>query len=87
MEPTTSCKLVMRQSNNYGYCISTRIKPGKLLKNQTVFKSKDLELEVYFLNMHCNPDCFTIEKQDKESWRGGQRRTFTVNIRAALQEN
>jgi hypothetical protein len=57
----------MRQSNNYGYCISTRIKPGKLLKNQTVFKFKDLELEVYFLNMNCNPDCFTIEKPDKES--------------------
>ncbi len=56
-------------------------------KNQTVFKFKDLELEVYFLNMHCNPDCFTIEKQDKESWRGGQRRTFTVNIKAGLQEN
>jgi hypothetical protein len=75
----------MRQSNNYGYCISTRIKPGKLLKNQTAFKFKDLELEVYFLDMHHNPDCFTIENLDKESWRGGQRRTSTVNT--GLQEN
>jgi hypothetical protein len=58
-----------------------------LLKKETVFKFKDLELKVYFLNMNCNPDCFTIEKQDKKSWRGGQRRTFTVNIRAGLQEH
>jgi hypothetical protein len=56
-----------------------------LLKNQTAFKFKDLELEVYFLDMHHNPDCFTIENLDKESWRGGQRRTSTVNT--GLQEN
>jgi hypothetical protein len=58
----------------------------QVAKNQTVFKFKDLELEVYFLNMSCNPDCFTIEKQDNESWRG-QRRTLPVNIRAGLEEN
>jgi hypothetical protein len=44
----------MRQDNNYGYCRSTRIKPGKLQKIKTVFKFKDLELKVYFLHMACN---------------------------------
>jgi hypothetical protein len=48
---------------------------------KTVFKFKDLELKVYFLHMDCNL------AQYKESWRGGQRRTLTVNIRADLQEN
>ncbi len=80
LEPTTGCKLVIRQ-DNYGYCRSTRIKPGKLQKIKTVFKVKDLELKVYFLHMDCNL------AQYKESWRGGQRRTLTVKIRADLQEN
>jgi hypothetical protein len=31
-----------------------RIKPGKLQTIKTVFKFKDLELEVYFLHMACN---------------------------------
>jgi hypothetical protein len=61
--------------------VSTRIKPGKLQKIKTVFKFKDLELKVYFLHMDCNL------VQYKESWRGGQRRTLTVKIRADLQEN
>ncbi len=81
LEPTTGCKLVIRQDNNYGYCRSTRIKPGKLQKIKTVFKFKNLELKVYFLHMDCNL------AQYKESWRGGQRRTLTVKIRADLQEN
>jgi hypothetical protein len=51
-----------------------------LQKIKTVFKFKDLELEVYFLHMDCNL------AQYKESWRGGQRKTLTVKIRAGLQE-
>jgi hypothetical protein len=51
-----------------------------LQKIKTVLKFRDLELEVYFLHMDCNL------AQYKESWRG-QRRTLTVKIRAALQEN
>ncbi|CAK9879144.1 unnamed protein product [Sphagnum jensenii] len=81
LESTTVCKLVIRQDNNYGYCRSTGIKPGKLQKIKIVFKFKDLELKVYFLHMDCNL------AQYKESWRGGQRRTLTVKIRADLQEN
>jgi hypothetical protein len=44
----------MRQDNNYGYCRSTRIKPGKLQKIKLYSKFKDLELEVYFLHMDGN---------------------------------
>jgi len=40
----------------------------QVAKDQTVFKFKDLELEVYFLHMDCNL------AQYKESWRGGQRK-------------
>ncbi len=81
LEPTTGCKLVMRQENNYGYCISTRIKPWQVAKDKTVFKFKDLELEPYFLHMDCDL------AQYKESWRGRQKRTLTVKIRAGLQGN
>jgi hypothetical protein len=53
----------------------------QVAKDQTVFKFKDLELEVYFLHMVCNL------AQYKESWRGGQRRTLAVKITAGLQGN
>jgi hypothetical protein len=53
----------------------------QVAKDQTVFKFKDLELQVYFLHMDCNL------AQYKESSRGRQRRTLTVKIRAGLQEN
>ncbi len=87
LEPTTGCKLVMRQAKQLRlYCIpTTRIKPCKLQKqiklNPSSTMMQEREREIYFLNMVVRMD----HEQDSQSRARQVRRAGEVSLSCKLQ--